>query len=80
MGEVKKINIKSAYYFFDGMVNTKYFHSNLLNIDKKSHRDIDIYYTGYITIKKVSEYEDIHSVNPFYLIIHAATGCLKKKQ
>ena len=31
MGEVKEINIKSqTYYFFDDMIDIKYFHSNLL--------------------------------------------------
>ena len=46
MGQVKEINIKSAYYFFDDMVNIEDFHSNLLEIDKKLHKDIDIYCTG----------------------------------
>ena len=80
MGEVKEINIKNqTYYFFDDMINIKNFHSNLLKIDKKSHEDIDIYYIGYITIKKLSDYENIHSVNMLYLIIYSATGHLKKK-
>ena len=62
MEQFKKINIKNrGYYFFDDIRN---FRSNLLKIDKKPHKDIDIYYTGYITIKKFSDYENIHSVNP----------------
>ena len=45
MGQVKEINIKNqTYYFFDDMIDTKNFHSNLLKIDKKSHKDIDILY------------------------------------
>ena len=55
------------------------FHSNLLKKDKKSHRDIDIYCIGYITIKKFSDCENIHSMNPFYLIIHSATRYFKEK-
>ena len=56
MGEVKELNIKNrTYYFFDDMIDIKNFHSNLLKIDKKSHEDIDIYYIGYITIKKFSD-------------------------
>ena len=55
------------------------FHSNLLKIDKKLHRDIDIYYNGCITFKKFSDCENIHSVNPLYLIIHSATGYLKER-
>ena len=80
MGEVKKKNnIKSAYYFFEDMVNIEDFHSNLLEIDKKSHKDIDIYYIGYIIIKKFDDYENIHNVNPLYLIIHSATEYFKEK-
>ena len=40
---------------------------------------MDIYYIGYTTIKKFSDCENIHSVNPFHLIIHSATGYLKEK-
>ena len=43
MGEVKEINIKNqSYYFFDDMIDIRNFHSNLLKVDKKSHKDIDI--------------------------------------
>ena len=80
MVETKKLNIKNrAYYFFDDMIDIKNFHSNLLKIDKKSHKDTDIYYIGYITIKKFDDCENIHSVNPLYLIIHSATGYFKEK-
>ena len=61
------------------MVNIEAFHSNLLKINKKSHKDINIYYTGYITIKKFSDYENIHSINPLYLIIILLLDILKKK-
>ena len=80
MGQVKKINIKNkGYYFCNDMINIKNFHSNLLKIDKKSHEDIDIYYISYIMIKKFSDYGNIHSVNPLYLIIHSATSHFKEK-
>ena len=79
MGQVKEINIKNqTYYFFDDMIDIKNFHSSLLKIEKKSHKDIDIYYIGYILIKKCDACENIHSVNPLYLIIHSATGYIKK--
>ena len=78
MGQVKEINIKNqTYYFFKDMINIKNFHSNLLKIDKKPYKDIDIYYIGYITIKKFGDYENIHSGNPLYLIFHSATGHFK---
>ena len=79
MGEVKEINIKNqTYYFFDDMVDIKNFHSNLFKINKKSHEDIDIYYIVYIMIKKFSDCDNIHRVNPLCLIIHSATRHLKK--
>ena len=81
MGEVKKINIKNqTYYFFDDMIDIRSFHSNLLKTDKKFHKDIDIYCIGYITINKFSDCENIRCVNPLYLIIHSATGHLKRKK
>ena len=61
------------------MINIKHFHSNLLKIDKKLHEDIDIYYISYIMIKKLSGCENIHSINPLYLIIHSVTGHFKEK-
>ena len=81
MGETKELNIKNQmYYFLDDMIDIRNFHSNLLKTDKKLHKDIDIYYIGYIAIKKFGDCESIHSVNPFYLIIHSATGYFKEKK
>ena len=58
MGQVKEINIKNkTYYFSNDMINIKNFDSNLLKIDKKSYKNIDIYYIGYITIKKFGDLE-----------------------
>ena len=73
----KKINTKSEYHYFEDTVNIEDFHSNLLEIDKKSHKDVDIYYIGYITIKS-NDCENIHKMNPLYLIIHSATGYFKE--
>ena len=56
------------------MIDIRNFRSNLLKIDKKLYKDIDIYYIGYITIKKIGDYENIHSVNPLYLIINSANS------
>ena len=56
MGQAKEINIKNqTYYFFNDMIDIRNFHSNSLKIDKKSHKGIDVYYIGYITIKKFSD-------------------------
>ena len=70
MGNIKQTNSKNrTYYFFNGMINIENFDSSLVKIDKKSYKNIGIYYIGYITIKSISDYESINSVNPLYLII-----------
>ena len=88
MGLIKEININNqTYYFFGDTINIKTFHSYLLKIDKKSYKNIDVYYIGYITIKRFDDCENIHSytvniqlsVNPLYLMIHSATGHFKEK-
>ena len=61
------------------MINIKDFDSNLLKIDKKSHKNIDIYYIGYITIKKIDDYENIHIANPLYLIVGKIDGFIEEK-
>ena len=79
MGSIKEINIKNqAYCFFDGMIIIKNFDSNLLKIEKKSYKNIDTYYSGYITMKD-SDYVKINCVNPLYLIIDKADGYTEKK-
>ena len=81
MGETKELNIKNqTYYYLDDMIDIRNFHSNLLKIDKKPYKDVDIYYIGYITIKKFGDCENIHSVNPLYLIICSATGYFNEKR
>ena len=75
MGEVKALNIKNQTYdFFNDMINIQNFHSNLLKIDKKPYKDFNIYYIGYITIKKIGDCRNIYSVNPLYLMIPSVTG------
>ena len=69
MGNIKQINIRNrTYYFFNDTINIKDFDPSLIKIDKKSYKDIGIYYIGYITIKSISDYENINSVNLLYLI------------
>ena len=61
------------------MINLKNFESNLLKIDKKHYKGIGIYYIGYITIKKIGDCENIHSVNPLYLLVNHASGYIEEK-
>ena len=76
MGEVKQNNIKNrTYYFYNDIIDLKKFEPNLLKIDKKSYKNIDIYYNGYITIKKLM----IMSVNPLYLRINHGSGYIEEK-
>ena len=42
-----------TYYFYKDIIDIEEFDSNLLKIDKKSYKDIDIYYIAYITIKNM---------------------------
>ena len=55
------------------MVNIKKCYPNLLKIDKKSYKNIDIYYMGYIAMKD-SDYLKINNVNPLYFIIGEVDG------
>ena len=79
MGNIKEINIKNrTYYFFDDMISIEDFDPNLLKIDKELYKSINIYYTGYITMKD-SDYVKINSVTPLYLIISEVLGHIKEK-
>ena len=80
MGQVKEINIKNrTYYFFSDMIKIEEFDSTLLKVDKKSYKGIDIYYVGYITIKKIGDCKKIHSVNPLYLVIVEVDGHIEEE-
>ena len=79
MKNIKQNNIKNqTYYFFNHMMNIEDFDSNLLKIYNKWYKHIGIYYTGYITIKKIDVYENIHSVNPLYLIMGKVIGHIEE--
>ena len=78
MRRIKQINIKNrTYYFYNGMINIKDFDSSLLKLEKKSFKNIAIYYIGYIT--KKDEYK-INSVNPLYLIVGEIDGFIEEKE
>ena len=80
MGKVKQINIRNrTYYFYNDIIDLKEFDVRLLKVDKKSYKNIDIYYIGYITIKKIDDCESIYSVNPLYLRIGHASGYIEEK-
>ena len=75
MGKVKQIEIKiRTYYFYNDIINIEKFNSILLKTDKTLYKDIDIYYIGHITIKKIDDCKNIDSTNPLHLIIGEVDG------
>ena len=75
MGEAKQINIKNqTYYFYNDQIDLKDFDARLLKIDKKDYDEIDIYYIGYVSIKKIADYNNINYENPSYLMINKMIG------
>ena len=60
------------------MINIKGFGLSLIKIEKKSYKNIGIYYIGYITMKSISDCENINSVNPLYLIIDEVDGSIEE--
>ena len=75
----KQMNIKNrTYYFYNDLIIIKESDPKLLNLDKKSYKNIDTYYIGYIT-KEEEEYK-INNVNPLYLLVHRIDGFFKEKR
>ena len=80
MREIKQINIKNrTYYFYNDQVNLEDFDARLLKVDRKDYNEIDIYYIGYVTVKKVANCSNINSVNPLYLMINEMIGHFEEK-
>ena len=80
MGEVKQINVKiRTYCFYNDQVNLKDFDARLLKVDKKYYKEIDIYYIGYVTVKKIANCNNMNSVNPLYLKINKMIGHFEEK-
>ena len=77
MENIKEIKIKNRI-LFDDMINFKDFDPNLLKIDKKSYKNINMYYIRYIAMKN-SNYVNIHSGIPLYLVIGKADGLIEEK-
>ena len=79
-GKSQQINIKNqTCYYYNDMINIKDFDTRLLKIDKKSYKNISIYNIGYITKKKIDDYQNIYSVNTLYLIVANASGYIEEK-
>ena len=80
MGRTRQINIKKRTdYFYNDQINLKDFDARLLKVDKKDYKKIDIYYIGYVTVKKIANCNNINSVNPLYLMINEMIGHFEEK-
>ena len=80
MGKIRQINIKNrTYYFYNDQTDLKDFDAKLLKIDKKDYSEIDIYCIGYVTIKKIGDYNNINSVNSLCLTINEMIGHFEEK-
>ena len=44
----------------------------------KTYKDLDIFYIGYITIKKIGDGYDVNSVNSLYLRVNNASGYINE--
>ena len=79
MGWLKQINIKDwTCYFYNDIIDIETFDSNNLKLDKKTHKNLDIYNIRYVTIKNIGFGYDVNSVNPLYLRIDNASGYIKE--
>ena len=53
MAITKQINIKNiTYCFYNDLIKLFDFDPNMLKLDKKTFKGINIYYIGYVTKKK----------------------------
>ena len=70
----RQLNIKNrTYYFYNNLINALNFEASNLKIDKKTWKDIDICYIGYVDKNRPSEWK-VNSVNPLYLITDRVYG------
>ena len=66
----KQLDIKNrSYYFYNYLINLSHFEASNLKLDKKTWKDIDIFYIGYVDKNKPSDWK-VNTVNPLYLIIN----------
>ena len=75
----RQINIKNrSYYFCNDLINVSNFEAGNFKIDKKTWKDIDIYYIGYVDKAKLSE-RKVNTVNPLYLVVNKVFCFVKEK-
>ena len=68
MAITKQTNIKNrTYYFYNDLIKLFDFDPNVLKLDKKTFKGINIYNIGYVTKNEECK---INSVNPLHLLIY----------
>ena len=73
----RQSNIKNrTYYFYNDLINVLNFEASNLKLDKKTWKDIDIYYVGYVDKNPNG---NVNSVNPLYLTINRVYGIVSEK-
>ena len=73
----KQMNIKSrTNHFYNDLIKLFDFDSDMLKLDKKTFKGVNIYYIRYVTKKE--EYK-INSVNPLHLLTYKIDGFVKEK-
>ena len=73
---IKEITLKTVrHLFFNDIIHIENFDSNNIKIDEKSYKNIRIYSSVYVTIKKDVK---IQSINPWYFIFSKVNGYFEK--
>ena len=80
MKTTDEINIENrTYYLYNDIISIETLDSNMLKLDKKTYKNLDIYNIGYVTKKNIGDGYDVNSVNPLYLRINNVNGYIEKK-
>ena len=73
----KQLDIKNrTYYFYNDLIIVLNFEASNLKLDKKTWKDIDIYFIGYVDKKPDW---NVNSENPLYLLINRVYGIVSEK-
>ena len=73
----RQLNTKNrSHCFYNDLINVLNFSASNLKLDKKTWKDIDSYYVGYVDKKPDW---NVNSVNPLYLIINRVYGFVSEK-
>ena len=70
---------KSSLLFLQRQDQSQKFWHKLVKNGKKHYKEINICYIGYITLEKIGDCENVHSVNHLYLIVSYASGYIEEK-